>query len=54
VTNNNMYIIPHPPYSPNLAPWFRFVSQIENDTEESTFWNSVCHPKWIASSTPEK
>jgi histone-lysine N-methyltransferase SETMAR len=20
VTNNNMYIIPHPPYSPNLAP----------------------------------
>jgi histone-lysine N-methyltransferase SETMAR len=26
VTNNNMVIIPHPPYSPDLAPlWFSYV-----------------------------
>jgi hypothetical protein len=25
--------------------WFRFVSQIENATEGTTFWNSVRHPK---------
>jgi hypothetical protein len=22
VTNNNKVIIPHPPYSPDLTPWF--------------------------------
>jgi hypothetical protein len=35
-----------------LSPlWFRFVSQIENETEGITFWDSVWHPKGIASST---
>jgi hypothetical protein len=35
-----------------LSPlWFRFVSQIENETEGTTFWNSVWHPKGIASGT---
>jgi hypothetical protein len=31
--------------------WFRFVSQIEKEIEGTTFWNSVWHPKWIASGT---
>jgi hypothetical protein len=48
---NNMVIVLHPPYSPDLAPWFRFVSQIENGTERTTFWNSVWHPMGIASGT---
>jgi histone-lysine N-methyltransferase SETMAR len=34
VTNNNMVIIPHPPYSPHLAPC---DFQIENETEGMTF-----------------
>jgi hypothetical protein len=51
VTNNNMVIVPQPPYSPDLAPWFRFASQIESETEGMTFWNSVWHPKWITSGT---
>jgi hypothetical protein len=51
VTNNNMVINPHPPYSLDLAPCdFTFVSWIENKTE-GTFWNSVWHPKGIASGT---
>jgi hypothetical protein len=43
-----------PPFSliAGLSPlWFRFVSQIENETEWTTFWNSVWHPKGIRSST---
>jgi hypothetical protein len=29
-----------------LSPlWFRFVSQIENESAGTTFWNSVWHPK---------
>jgi hypothetical protein len=51
VTNNNMIIVPHPPYSPDFAPWFRLVSWIENETEGTTFWNSVWHPQGIASGT---
>jgi hypothetical protein len=52
VTNNNMVIVPHPLYSQELAPlWFCFVSQIENVTEGTTFWNSVWHPKRIVSGT---
>jgi hypothetical protein len=40
VINSNMVIVPHPPYLLDLAPlWFRFVSQIENETEGMTFWN---------------
>jgi transposase len=31
VTNDNMVIVPHPPYSPDLAP------QIKNETEGTTF-----------------
>jgi hypothetical protein len=31
--------------------WFRFVTQFENETEGTTFWNGVWHPKGIASST---
>jgi hypothetical protein len=46
-----MVISPHPPYSPELAPSFSFVSQIENETEGTTFWNSVWQPKGIASGT---
>jgi hypothetical protein len=48
VTNNNMVIVPHPPY---LLDIVCFVSQIENETEGTTFWNSVWHPKGIASGT---
>jgi hypothetical protein len=41
VTNNNMVIIPHPPYLPDLASCdFAFVSQIENETEGMIFGNS--------------
>jgi hypothetical protein len=44
VTNNNMVIIP--PILTSLSPlWFRFVSQIENETEGTTFWNSVLTSK---------
>jgi hypothetical protein len=32
--SSNMVIIPHPPYSLDLAPWFRFVSHIQNKTEK--------------------
>jgi hypothetical protein len=52
LTNNNMVIIPHPPYSLDLAPWFCFVSQIENETE-GTFWNSVWYLKGIAGGTQQ-
>jgi hypothetical protein len=47
--------VPH--YSPSsllagLSPlWFRFVSQIQNKTEGTMFWNSVWHPKGTASGT---
>jgi hypothetical protein len=51
VTNNNMVSVPHSPYWPDLTPWFCFVSQIENETEGMTFWNSVWHPKGIARGT---
>jgi hypothetical protein len=31
-----------------LCPlWFRFVSQIENETEGTMFWNSIRHRKGI-------
>jgi hypothetical protein len=36
-----------------LVPWFCFVSQIENETEGTTSWNSVWHPKGIASGTQQ-
>jgi hypothetical protein len=35
--NNNMVTVPHPPYSPDLAPCDFAVSQIENETEGTTF-----------------
>jgi hypothetical protein len=35
----------------NFPLWFCFVSQIENETEEITFWNSVWHPKGITRGT---
>jgi transposase len=35
--NNNLVIVPHPPYSPDLAPCVFAVSQIENETEGTTF-----------------
>jgi hypothetical protein len=31
--------------------WSRIVSQIENETEGTKFWNSVRHPKGITSGT---
>jgi hypothetical protein len=34
---NNMVIIPHPPYSPDLAPCDFTVSQTENETEGTMF-----------------
>jgi histone-lysine N-methyltransferase SETMAR len=34
---NNMVVVPHPPYSPDLAPCDFAVSQIENETEGPTF-----------------
>jgi hypothetical protein len=37
VTNNNMVIIPHPPYLLGLAPCDFTVFQIENETEGMTF-----------------
>jgi hypothetical protein len=37
VTNNNMVIVPHPPYLPDLAPCDFAVSQIENETEGTMF-----------------
>jgi hypothetical protein len=33
------------------TPWFRSVSQIENESEGMTFWNSVWHLKGITSGT---
>jgi hypothetical protein len=52
VNDNNSLIIPYPPYSPDLGPCdLDFFSQIENETEGMTFWNSVWHPKGIASGT---
>jgi hypothetical protein len=48
---NNIFIVPLPPYSPDLAPCDFAVSQIENDTEGMMFWNSVWHPRGIASGT---
>jgi bacterioferritin-associated ferredoxin len=33
VCDSNMVIVPHPPYSPDLAPRFHFVSHIENETD---------------------
>jgi hypothetical protein len=49
VTSNKMVIVPHPP---GLSPlWFRFVFQTENQTEGTTFWNNIWHPKGIASGT---
>jgi hypothetical protein len=35
----------------DLAPHDFAVSQIENETEGMIFWNSVWHPKGIASGT---
>jgi hypothetical protein len=32
-----MVIVPHPPYSPDLAPGDFGVSQIENETEGTMF-----------------
>jgi hypothetical protein len=39
VTNDNMVIIPYPPYSPDLGPcnFAFFPPKIENETEERTF-----------------
>jgi hypothetical protein len=38
VTNNNMVIVSHPPYSPDLAPCdFPFFFQIENETKGRRF-----------------
>jgi histone-lysine N-methyltransferase SETMAR len=37
VTNNNVVIVPHPPYSPALAPCDFTVSQTENETEGTSF-----------------
>jgi hypothetical protein len=37
VTNNNTVIVPHPSYSPDLAPCDFAVSQIENETEGMMF-----------------
>jgi hypothetical protein len=34
---NNIIIVPHPPYSPDLAPCNFAVSQIENETEGTRF-----------------
>jgi hypothetical protein len=34
-----------------LLPLFRFVSKFENETEGTSFWNSVWHPKGIACGT---
>jgi hypothetical protein len=45
VTNNNMVIVPHSPYSLDLAPCNFAVFQIENETEGTTFWNSVLTSK---------
>jgi hypothetical protein len=37
-------------FLPRLSPlWFRFVSEIENETEKMTLLNSVWHPKGIDS-----
>jgi hypothetical protein len=37
VTNNNMAIVPHRPYWPDLAPCDFAVSQIENETVGAAF-----------------
>jgi hypothetical protein len=41
VTNNNMVIVPYPPYSLDLALCDFAVSQIENEIEGTTFLNNV-------------
>jgi hypothetical protein len=47
---NNMVIVPYPSLLTGLSPlWFHFVSL--NETEGTTFWNSVWHPKRIVSGT---
>jgi hypothetical protein len=46
VTNNSMDIVPRPSYFLDLGPMiFCLLSQMENETEGMTFWNSVWHPK---------
>jgi hypothetical protein len=51
VCDSDMVIVPHLPYSPDLAPCDFFVFQIENEMEGTTFCNTVWHPKGIASGT---
>jgi hypothetical protein len=46
-----MVIIPQPPYLLDLAPCYFTFSKIKKETEGTMFWNSVWHPKGIASST---
>jgi hypothetical protein len=38
---------------PDLAPCDFAVSQIENETEGTMFWNSVWHPQGITSGTQQ-
>jgi hypothetical protein len=40
------------PLLTRISPlWFYFVSKIENETEGTTFWNSVWHPTGSARGT---
>jgi transposase len=51
VTNNNMVIIPHPPYSLDLAPYdFALFPKLKMKLKGRRF-ESVWHPKGIASGT---
>jgi hypothetical protein len=40
LTKNNMTVIPHPPYSPDLAPCNFPVSPIKDKTERPPFWHN--------------
>jgi transposase len=50
VTNNNMFIVPHPPYSPDLAPCDIALFPMLKMKLKGRF-ETVWHPKGIASGT---
>jgi hypothetical protein len=52
VTNNNMVIFPHPPYSPDLAPCdFALLPKLKMKLKVRCFETVSWHPKGIASCT---
>jgi hypothetical protein len=51
VTNNNVVIVPHPPYSLDLAPVISLCFPNQTWNWRDDIWNSGWHPKGITSGT---